>query len=424
MISSYKILFSVDLLHDFYSTSFCKDFSIIPSPATAKYLKANQLLYRQVNHQLLVLTKVNTGASSIVPNPKDKVINKLSATAVLSFYLILNNPQFFTITQAAQLSFATHKFYFNNLTANSFNQVLYLSKPLPAFIRGNAYAVGNIVSQGNSCFQCLADHSNESLNNTTFWVAKNGFQYATNQDSTRVLPKIINYTLSAANAATSFTIKAFALNKMDNTTFDVEQPLKHHLFTSDELTTQVQINLEGLMPGRYRITINGTNIYEENSVYIDDTMYANQVAGVLEIFSHLPAANEYALYTIDDKTKDTPVNNKPNWLKYSIRFPNRQAIWKYIALRKSLADISINPNPMNYDFSSTPFPPPPLPSSDADIFLSNKPIPISESPPAFKLEILGGVNGESPPAPAPDPLQSGMLVQHNNQDYFNIYLNY
>lgn len=424
MTSSFKILFSVDLLHDYYSSSFSKDFSIIPSPATAKLLQANQLLYRQVNHQLIVLTKVNTGDASKVPDPKDKVFSKLSSNEVLSFYLVLNNTQFFTISQAEQRTFSTHKFYFNNLTANAFNNALYLSRPASVFNIGNVYITGDIVSQGNNCFQCLANHSNEPLTNNEFWVSKNGFQYTTNQDRVRVLPTIINYTLSAIDADTHFTIKAFALSKINNSLFDVEQPLKHHLFTSDQLTTQVQINLEGLIPGRYRITVNGINIFDEKSVFIDDTMYANQVAGVIEIFNHLPAANEYALYTIDDKTKDTPVNNKPNWLKFIIRFPNRQAIWKYIALRKSLADISLTPNPMNYDFASTPFPPPPLPSRDADIFLSNKPIPISESPPAFKLEILGGVNGESPPAPAPDPLQSGMLVQHNNQDYFNIYINY
>lgn len=425
MTASYKILFSVDMLHEYYQSVFCRDFSIVPSPATAALLKGNQLLYRFINHQLIVLTKVNPGTPGINPDPdKDKVISKLSANACLRFYLVLNNPHFFTITQANQRNFSTHKYYLNNLSGNQFNNLLFLSKPLPAFNMGTAYHTADLVSQGANSFECLADHSNEPLTNNAFWFQRGAFQYPTTQDNIRIIPTICNYQVETTDAAMVFTIRAFTLNKTNNTAFDVEVPLLHPQITNDENTRQVQLNLSGLNPGRYRITINDKNLHNEDAVYVDDNMYATQAAGVIEIYNHLPAVNAFALYTANDKTKDEPLNNKPNWLKYIIRFANRQAIWKYIALRKSLSDISLNPNPMNYDFASTPFPPPPLPSRDADIFLSNKPIPISESPPAFKLEVLGGINGESPPAPSPDPQQTGMLVQHNNDFYFNIYLNY
>lgn len=423
MTASYKILFSLDILHEYYKSGFCNDFSIVPSPATAKILAGNQLLYRTINHQLIILTKVNPGGSAIDPD-KDKVISKLPAEACLVFYLVLNNPQFFTITQSESRSFRTHKYYLNNLSGNAFDNTHYLSKPHAAFNMGTAYSTGDLVVQGNDCFECLATHTNQLLTNNAFWFRRGAFQYTTTTDSIRVIPAIYNYQVEPADAAMIFTIRAFALNKTNNSVFDVEMPLLHARFIADENTRDVQLNLSGLSAGRYRITVNDKNLHNEPAVYIDDTMYARQVAGVVEIYNHLPAASSFALYTVDGKTKDTPINNRPDWLKYVIRFANRQAIWKYIALRKSLADISLNPNPMNYDFASTPFPPPPLPSRDADIFLSNKPIPISESPPAFKLEVLGGINGESPPASAPDPQQTGMLVMHNNDYYFNIYLNY
>ena len=39
MTSSYKILFSVDLLNDYYKEQLCSDFSIIPSAETALLLR-------------------------------------------------------------------------------------------------------------------------------------------------------------------------------------------------------------------------------------------------------------------------------------------------------------------------------------------------------------------------------------------------
>jgi hypothetical protein len=98
MTAVYKTLFSIDLMHEYYKTGFCKDFKIFPSPPTVGILASNQLIYRHINHQLIVLIKVSPGKPGVEPDfDKDRVLSKLSVEMPLVSYLVQDNLNFFMV---------------------------------------------------------------------------------------------------------------------------------------------------------------------------------------------------------------------------------------------------------------------------------------------------------------------------------------
>ncbi|HET6544169.1 MAG TPA: hypothetical protein VFG46_26965, partial [Chryseolinea sp.] len=80
MTTCFKILFMVDLLHDYFANLQCKDLEVVASEETARLLKNRQMMYKVVGNKLVVLVKVklDSGADDDKPfldiDPKDKFI--------------------------------------------------------------------------------------------------------------------------------------------------------------------------------------------------------------------------------------------------------------------------------------------------------------------------------------------------------------
>ena len=112
MNNRYKILFSVDILCDYYKDISSLDFDILPSAETVLLLKNYRLLYKVIANRLVVLVKVDdSGVPLIELDPEAKFV----------FYLSLNNHLFINFSSIDLAALTTKRFYFTNLNQNKSN---------------------------------------------------------------------------------------------------------------------------------------------------------------------------------------------------------------------------------------------------------------------------------------------------------------
>lgn len=423
MNTRFKILFSIDILHEYYSSRQCRDFNIIPSPETSLLLENHHMLYKVVNNKLVVLVKVEEEPAEGEEDHANEPFVLLNPAQKLVFYLDLVKPVFMNISNIDFDLLQSRRFYFTNIYQNKKDGVLYLSSPVAVYDEEDIYAPGSFADNGLDqvfeCIQATPDISDTAHDTTdeAFWVSRGNNQYTSPQDMIPFVTRIKNYTTTIA--ATAFKIKLFALNKENNVDYDVEisLPADKSSFASEEPTKKVPVDLTGIASGRYLLTIND----QPFEIYVDDNAVYRNYFGVVEVYNHLANGNDFALLDDEGKVKDIKVENKPVWLNYTIQFANRLAFWKYISAKEEVT--GIEDNSMQYSFADVPLPPPPIPSMAAGIFLSDKPIPMREVPGFFDIILETPISGDVPKAPNPDPLISGMLTRFNSNYYCNIYLN-
>jgi hypothetical protein len=405
MTTRYKILFLIDLLHDYYASGQFRDFEMVPSEATKKLLRDRQMMFKVVGNKAVVLIKVKTelGADENKPfvdlNPDDKFL----------FYLQPTSTTFTTITNLNQDNLrAGRRYYFSNLTQNNLDGELSLTQKVEAVAGAANYIPGDLTADGaGTVYECIAS-TNQTNNppNTAFWHDRGKQQYVSQFDMLVVKRKVEEF--DQLQAAKHFTIRAFGLDPATNL-YTREIALSENLVTSTENTNRVRLNLAELSPGRYKVRINAA----EFDVFIDDMAVYNNVFGIVEVFSHF-AGNDFAFLTPAGKVKDDSALTPP-LLRYKIRFANRLAFWKYNTPRHGVVAIDGSPD---HSFAPTP------PGPTIDFFTSGKPIPLLESPWKFKVnvQVLGAT--EDPLAPNPDPNLTGMLGRTGKDYYCTMNLNY
>ncbi len=346
MSMRYKILFSVAVLHDYYTSNFCEDFEIIPSPATALLFKDLGLLWRSLGHKLIVLAKTDID---------DKPFITISNAAKFSFYLKLNNPHFNNFTNLSNQPGYTKKYYFSNSNQTKIGTTHYLNAKIAAYSNTTDYKLGSLAANAaNDVFETIKINGPtagiHALSDQTFWMNRGKFQYANHDDLLDFTSIVYPF---AAIAASNFNISIFGHNPVTgNDDLAVTDPY-NLTFTSNQ--TIVQIRLEQLPAAKYKIEVNG----ESKFVYLDtEAAYAN-ILGIIEVFNHLPAANSFALLTATGKLKSPA---------FTLRFANRAVIWKYTA---RTADVTgVEDTVAAFTFLA----------EAGNLFISGKPIPMVEKP--------------------------------------------
>lgn len=399
MTTTYKILFMAELLHDFYLNGQCADFRIVPSAETALLLTNCKAMYKMTGNKLIVLIKTDsTGKPFIRP----------AADAKFTFYMELMKPLFITVSNLDVSLLASKRFYFSNLYNNKVvvapgNELFYLSQTLTAFAATTNYQPGEFAVQGAVVYESIKTSTGVTPPDAVNWVSRTKNQYAAKSDMLQFIPAVHTFTVLPASA---IQVQLFALNTATNV-FDVPVFDKQYFYT--ENVKQVAVDLTHLPKAKYRTVVNGVQAF----VYISNEAVYNNLFAVIELFNHLPDGHDFSFFDVAGLTKDKIVAAKNVWLKYSVRFANRLAFWKYIATKKGVEAIDSNPS---YSFTGNDNP--------ADYFVSNLPVPLQETPHDFKLTLFQPISPEPPPAPNPNVHASGMLTKSGNDYYCNIYLNY
>lgn len=360
---NYSILFDIQLQHEYFNDQKSRDLDIIPAEDCLHFFKGAHVLWRNASNRYIALmreNRVHEPFINTVPDdgsPSQKLYRKFFKTVVYRFYLLANTHLFFNYTNIAHRE-GKKVFYFNNLADNKRNDTFYLSKPVSDHVAGKEYLPGDLVVQPGTddVFEVIRKHASTNvseLSDDSLWVPKGGGQLQYVSANDLVDYSTGNYLFVLSAPATTAQISFFAFN------YDETAPAYDVLVgTADPLIfevaqTEVIVNLSSLSPGNYLVQVNGEN----RLVYYDPQLASGKVLGVVEIFNHLPATNEYALLTADEIIKG---------MRYTIQFPTRSVLWKYI--RKDSRAQAITDTGMNgYTFQL-----------HTDEFVSETPIPLSE----------------------------------------------
>jgi hypothetical protein len=401
MTTRYKILFMIEMLHDFYKDGKCSDFRFLPTTETAVHLRNYNALCKTVGNKFVVLIKTDENG---------KPFAEIKPEHKFSFLVELMKPLFMTVSNLDLNALAQKRFYFTNLhqnkvTVSAGNDLLYLSKSIETYSAATAYNPGDLVISAGTIYECIAvSTGNTPATPSAFWASRQLNQYASAGDLIQFIPN--QYAFKVNPAATVMNITVFALNITNNLFDRVVLQQKINFESAQE---QVNVDLSSLADGRYKIVIN-TNTYE---VYISNHAVYQNMFAVVDLYAHLPAGNDFAFTDAAGKLKDQVIAAKNVWLNYTIRFANRMAFWKYFTPKQGV--VSINSNPA-YSFAGN--------ANPADFFTSARPIPLQEKPHEFKLTLLQPVSTDPPLAPNPDVNASGMLTKNGSNYVCNIYLNY
>jgi hypothetical protein len=341
----YKIVFSVAILHEYYTDKFCQDLEVIPSAATAAVLKGCGMVWKQAGHKLIVLTRVDDTGKPYV---------KLSPLVKLSFYLRIKNPYFNNFTNLSYHPAEPFRYYFSNGNQVKVGTDMYLSSKIANYNNAGQYPIGTFAANpAKDVFESIKPSNSgnaHALSDANYWTKLGKFQYVNAADLIEITPFV--YLFNAA-AATNFAVNIFGFNAA-NGNYDKQVTDTVNL-TFDTPQTTVPIRLETLPPGKYRVNVNGADKF----IYLDGDVVYRDVFGVIEIVNNLPAANDFSLFD---------AAGKPKRKLFTLQFASRSVIWKYISRTSDVTTIEDTADTITFS------------SDTANQFTSDKPIPLKEKP--------------------------------------------
>lgn len=389
MSNRYKILALIDLQHDYYTDGQSRDFSVMASPDTANTVRGMGIVHKVVGNKLAVLIRVDGGGkpvASFLPHQQ------------LSFYLILDNPHFYNISNVS-FQPSARRYYFTNLKNNRTGGKSYLTAKMTQYNSSNNYPIGSLaVNAGNEVYEAIrASNSGNphGLADTAYWVKKTAAQYANEADLVEVADRIYNFRMLASD--TNFMINVYRLD-VSTGNYDLEAlPAVSQTFLT--MQQEVQVRLDGLPAGRYLVDVNG----EQKLIYYDPAAIYNEAFSIIELYNHLPGTDDFALLDNTGAVKEA---------NFTVRFPNRSVIWKYFASGDITA---ITDGSGSYSFS---------PDGSNKFFHSDQPIPLREKPlGSLSLTSVKFGSVDALANPATDRLTSFLL---SGETYYCVekYLNY
>lgn len=346
----YKILFKLELLSDYFTDERARHLRIVPTAETAALLRDLQILYKQLNNKFILLARVENGKPYIS-------IDKLS---VFRFYVEVDNYFFLQYSSLAFNPSSDQRYYFSNRNDNAVNGKNYLSKQIDAvYNNGTAYVPGDLVLNDNvnkEIYEAVHPGTNKPLTETHYWYQRTNTttqkQYVHKGDLCTMRERYLDVHLAAPVGKAGIVIKRY---NTDTDAFDITADTSEQIF---EIPVQdVIVDLSSLSTGTYQVTINSTTIKE---VIVDANIFESGIIGLIEIFNNLPAASPYSFL-------DATGNVKEPETKYSIRFANRIAYWRYIARTAAVTNVKEKNNVILF----TP---------DGLKFLSNRPLAFQEKP--------------------------------------------
>ena len=387
MTTTYAILATVTLQHDYYADGRSNDFEIVPSAATAAALKGAAILTRMIGNVLILLVKVDEDGATYIDLPAD---------LKMTFYLRLVNTDFINFTNLPYRPGSV--FYFTNLLQTKVGTTLYLNRAVPAFSNSTAYAIGDLAIDSGVVFEAIKPMSpgSHATGETSFWHLRSSDQYVHGGDLLTLTDGVLRVNTPAANV---FDISIFGLN---TATLLYDVPVgapQQQRFSQNQEAIIVPMN--DIPTGKYRVVINA----QEQFVYVDAAASYSRVFGTIELYNLFDAANDFGLR---DGTKH------PKGLDHVIRFANRLAIWKYITRTTQVTGIEITAVPNAFVAGPQP-----------KQFLSALPMPLRQQP-LKTLQLMKGATILASKLANPPPDRISTLEDGGGNTYFcaEMYLNY
>jgi hypothetical protein len=375
-MTRYGILFEVELLHDYYLNVGTRVFdaldddmagtamrgysvadflSVSPTPDTQRRLAGHQMIFKHRKHGFLVGTKLDPST------PVDSPLVPPDTDLVLRFALRVTDPRFLNFTALGRTD---HRFFrFGNNTGNSVAGSNHLSLPVPDHEQDRAYqageiralasgpsfdlfqalrdtgpsataipadwqripvdthdpeaiySIGNVVLQENALFRARVHGPGPLLSNADEWESLGVLanQYACGSDALLLRPSLFNVDVSGSALS-----RARILITRPGETDPIRDQL--HAAETGELTS-LQINLEGLAPGPYRLEVLDAASAPVADLgfdfYLDEQAVRESWLGVVEIGA---GTGDFALLDGAGSIRSP---------RFKLRFLNRATRWRY-----------------------------------------------------------------------------------------------
>lgn len=384
MKTSYRILFSIQLRHDYYTqTESFSDIEIIPTGKTRSILNGNRILYRFQDNKFTAMIEVNG----------DKPFVNLGSDTKLRFILKLKNPSFTNISGLKLFGLNNRIYYFSNRANNESDNILYLSNVIPGHDPGEEYEVGSLVKTGGDIYEAITD-------NTVLPPPGSGWRklspgrfpaYDPGNHSDIFKGNIVFDTgISKNYEAIKFIPKGQSVTVNDPEYWKEISELQY--VTSEDLTDRDLISIlkydilnhKEIYAGEIFFNESDSKLYKAvkyiekgNAVSVSNPNYWQQLNGLKFVLSDDIINKGENIFGIADLFFDgsVPVNYRMldgtgnvRETEYVIRFKNRITTWKYISQKNTVTSLTDPSGSFNFIRNSNEF------TSDSPVPLLLKPI--------------------------------------------------
>ncbi|MGZ3751833.1 MAG: hypothetical protein ACXVB0_08955 [Mucilaginibacter sp.] len=391
MISiNFGSLFTVELLHQFYTNKLCPDFNIVTSAWTQKVLDGHKALAKPYGNQLYTGIKT-TGDGIAVPFKPFVTVEK---GMQMTFFLKLNNPLFVNYTNLPFVANAGKIYYFTNRNNNISNGKNFLSTKILPYKNTTTYAPGDLAVNGSGVV-FTAMRSNNSTHqfdttHTDYWMQVDNNQYPSINDTLPVLPSVSTYKFTSPQSSAVIAVLGY-----DTAALTYTKTVLSKTIPFAGPISSFTLDLSALDPGKYKLSVNGLQQW----VYINDEITDSSTFAVIDIFNDVTPVSCRLV-------NPSQVLQSP---KYSIFFLNRATIWKYVLPVGHSGAISDGTN--KYHFTGP-----------ANTVTSTTPIPLSDV--ALNLTLTLNSNHYTPIACADPQRLTNIAQAGDNYSCSEIFLNY
>ncbi|MCX6250206.1 MAG: hypothetical protein NTX61_05580 [Bacteroidetes bacterium] len=344
----YDILFSVELLHQYFRNQLCQDFTLIPSAATRRTLAGHKIIAKQYHNRLI--TGVELDKSGNLPVVPEEGLN-------FTFFLKLNNSLFLNYTNLPVPPSNGMIYYFSNRNNNTFGGS-YLTEDINPYDSNDFYHPGSLVaSPSGDVYQAWrkSDLTNpHSYTDPDYWVRIGNIPCGSENEAVRWLPSIMQYSFPSPQSSVTILVKGYAAGTRMFTEIVLSKTI---MFPKP--VNSFKLDLTSLPAGKYILKIDGG---KEAPVYLNDELYGQNVFGVIDLYCESTLPPGYMMLNPSHHLL-SPV--------YKILFPNRFLLWKYVLQHSSGG--TLEDTDKVFQFAADP-------SGTAATIISKTPIPLSEDP--------------------------------------------
>lgn len=307
MRNLYKILFTIDLLHDYYADGRARGLRLKPDDNTQKLFEGNKILFKQSGSQAIAAIKCDADGKPVAP---------ADPSVVWRFYIESTDTAFLHYTKFHLQPGLNQRYHFHNLSGNSIGPTNFLHTVIEKYNNTNNYLPGDVAANNSGeVFEAIKSSNNDNrhaLTQTDYWLSLGARQFVSKSCITEVSGAF--YRFKTSTPATIFSVNIFAFDKE---TSDLTQLVLHPEDISlTKPSTEVLIDMQSLSPGEYYIDVNG----EGRIIFYDPNLIYNGAFGVVELYNHLPSNDPFALFF---------TNGKPQGTSFTIKFDARRVIWSY-----------------------------------------------------------------------------------------------
>ena len=298
MKSKFQILFSIEVLHDFFSTGRWNEIKFIATPETETLLKENEFTTRQIGNELLILTKTDSAG---------KVYLSLDLYKRFSFILVLQSPGYLNFTNISISTVNPPVFHFHNLFGNEAGGKHFISKTIQNYNAAFSYLPGDFVKgPDNKIYESIAKNTggggsvvpNNTASSKEVWVQHGDTQFINVGDTKEIFlgieynleltGSIYNYTTSVKKKEHTISIYAFG-----NESLQYDKEIFSSRVSFDTINNIVQVDMRNISSGKYRVRVNDENKF----LYLFRGMDHQGLPIVVDIFN-LPADNTQAFIDV------------------------------------------------------------------------------------------------------------------------------